>query len=88
MTIAVEQLCEGLEHDLCLTRLEHLAIRARLQCEDTAANRAAEVECRRRLDVILDLLVELKDDAAGRALARHPLAPGRPRRIPAPGPTG
>jgi len=88
MTIAVERLCEGLEHDLCLTRLEHLALRKRLQRENTVENRAAEAECRARLDVILDLLVELKDDAAGRALAAHPLALGRPRRIPAPGPTG
>ena len=88
MTIAVEQLCEGLEVDLCLTRLEHIALRKRLRRENTVENRVAEAECRARLDVILDLLVELKDDAAGRAPARHPLAPGRPRRHPAPGPTG
>jgi hypothetical protein len=83
MTIAVEQLCEGLEVDLCLTRLEHIALRKRLERERTVQNRVAEAECRARLDVILDLLVELKGDAAGRAPGRHPLEPGSTRRIPA-----
>lgn len=88
MTIAVDQLCEGLEVELCLTRLEHIALRKRLERERTVQNQVAEAECRARLDVILDLLVELKDDAAGRAPARHPLAPARPRRSPVPGPRG
>jgi hypothetical protein len=81
MTIAVQRLCEGLEMDLCLTRLEHLAVRKRLEVENTPENRAAEAECRTRLDVILDLLVELTDRPAGRAQARQ-------WHLPAPGPTG
>ena len=81
MTIAVDRLCEGLEFDLCLARLEHLAVRKRLERENTPENRAAEADCRARLDVILDLLVELNDGVAGRARARQ-------WRIPAPGPTG
>jgi hypothetical protein len=84
VTSAVERLCEGLELDLCMTRLEHLALRNRLKRENTVENRSAEAECRARLD----LLVELTDDAARHELARHQLHPARPGSLPAARPTG
>jgi hypothetical protein len=53
-------LCDELELDLCLARLAHLAARQRLGLEETAENRAAVLEWQARVDVILDLLVELR----------------------------
>jgi hypothetical protein len=63
MTIPLEELCDGLEVDLCLARLRAVAAAQRLRREDTAANRAAAARCQAQLDVILDLLVELRRTA-------------------------
>jgi hypothetical protein len=60
MAVDLEAICEELEVDLCLARLRHLAARHRLRLADTPATRAAEAECRAQLDVVLDLLIELK----------------------------
>ena len=68
-------LCDELEIDLCLTRLRHLAARQRLRTADTPSNRAAEVECRALLDVILDLLVDRKGATGERPVGRRPARP-------------
>lgn len=83
MITTLDDICEELEFDLCLVRLQHLAARKRRESEDSSENRAAEAACRARLDVILDLLVELRDGADRGARGRHPrrcrpaLAPAR-----------
>jgi hypothetical protein len=71
----LEAVCDELEVDLCLIRLRHIAARRRLREADTPGNRAAEAQCRAQLDVVLDLLVELKDDAAPRRPARARVFP-------------
>jgi hypothetical protein len=67
MTIPLEELCDGLEVDLCLARLRVVAAGQRLRREDTAANRAAAARCQAQVDVILDLLVELRGTAPASA---------------------
>lgn len=84
MASTLQAICDELEGDLCLARLRHLAARRRLRRADTPDNRAAEAECRAQLDVILDLLVELKDDPEPRRAARPRLGRGRP--LPSPRP--
>ena len=71
--MTLEDICEELEVDLCLARLRHLAARHRLRLADTPGTRADEAECRAQLDVVLDLLTELRGDG------RHTTVPG-PRR--------
>jgi hypothetical protein len=58
--MSVGEICDELEVDVCLARLQLIAARRRLRLEDTAENCAAVVECRERLDVVLELLLELK----------------------------
>ena len=68
MAAAPDDLYEQLEIDLCLTRLRHIEARSRLRVADDPHDRAVEAECRALLDVILDLLIELK----GRWTERRP----------------
>jgi hypothetical protein len=65
--MSVDEICEELEVDVCLARLRLLAARRRLREQDTAENCAAVVECRARLDVVLELLLELKGAAPAEA---------------------
>jgi hypothetical protein len=65
--MSVDEICEELEVDVCLARLRLIAARRRLRQQDTAENCAAVVECRTRLDVVLELLLELKGAAPARA---------------------
>jgi hypothetical protein len=67
MTIPRDDICDELEVDACLARLQLVAALRRLRQADTSENRAAAAECRARLDVILDLLVELRGTEPGRA---------------------
>ena len=60
MVLSVDEICEELEVDVCLARLQLIAARRRLRQQDTAENCTAVVECRARLDVVLELLLELK----------------------------
>jgi hypothetical protein len=72
MALSLEAICEDLEMDLCLARLRHLAARRRLGHEDTPGTRAAEAEYRAQLDVVLDLLAELRGYASRRAPSARP----------------
>jgi hypothetical protein len=89
MTIPRDEICDELEVDACLARLQLLAARRRLRLADTAANRTAAAECRARLDVILDLLAELRSAVPARPVEdghRHPRDEAPPRRLPGPRP--
>ena len=72
MAVDLEAICEELEVDLCLARLRHLAARHRLRLADTPGTRAAEAECRAHLDVVLDLLIELKGSRPARSAGSVP----------------
>lgn len=81
MSTTREDICDELEVDLCLARLELVAARARLRLEDTAANRAAVAFARARLDVTLDLLVELAGAVSPRPVGPRAGTPPVPPRL-------
>jgi hypothetical protein len=84
MPTSLDEICDGLEVDLCLARLRAVAAGQRLRAEDTAANRVAAARCRAQVDVILDLLIELRGTPPRSAESRAGIPPGAvpPRRVP------
>ena len=60
MTVVLDDLETQIDADLTEVWIELAQARLRQRAEDSPANRAAVAECRTRMDVVLDLVLETR----------------------------